>query len=60
MAQKYPNLARRLELEKTKATMDPLTYLEESKKNPQEMIVRVARLREKPAQWDAKTDSKYE
>ena len=60
MAQKYPNLARRLELEKTKATMDPLTYLEESKKNPQEMIVQVARLREKPAQWDEKTCSKYE
>ena len=58
MAQKYPILARHLELEPLKDNMDPLLYLEECKKNPENLMVRVARLREKPDDWDKKTSAK--
>ena len=52
MAEKYPSLARRRELEKKKATMSAMEYLEQCKKPPQDLMFRVHRLREKPDNWD--------
>ena len=52
MAEKYPSMARRRELESQKATMSAMQYLEECKKPPQDLMFRVQRLREKPKDWD--------
>ena len=55
MAQKYPSLARRQELEAKKDTFTAMEYLEESKKTPEDLMIRVARLKTKPENWDDKT-----
>lgn len=59
MAQKYPSLARRLELEAKKHTFTAMEYLEESKKTPEELLIHVARLKTKPENWDDKTCPKW-
>jgi tellurite resistance protein len=55
MAQKYPSLARRLELEAKKGTFTAMEYLEESKKTPEDLMIRVARVKAKPENWDDET-----
>lgn len=47
MAQKYPSLARRQELEAKKDTFTAMEYLEESKKTPEDLMIRVTRLKTK-------------